>query len=46
MCPLPPQNYEMGLTSCWNLLQVLGGEGGTTGIDDDFAARGFHKQGA
>jgi dihydrofolate reductase len=26
--------------------QVLGSEGGTTGIDDDFAARGFHNIGA
>jgi dihydrofolate reductase len=26
--------------------QVLGGEGGTTGIDDDFAARGFRNVGA
>ena len=25
---------------------VLGAEGGTTGIDDDFAARGFHNVGA
>ena len=26
--------------------QVLGAEGGSTGVDDDFAARGFHNVGA
>jgi dihydrofolate reductase len=26
--------------------QMFGGDGGTTGIDDDFAARGFHNIGA